>query len=141
MKEYELIFDEYKKYLQSKSQYSPNVVKYNNNTVSKFPTVVCTLSNWVDTDNATVDRIEYYDQYYFTINIYTKDKTKGSSIVTASQVINEELGELTIQFFERALNMKRTRYSPEPNLDTSVLRVVIQYQCMIGNTRKNIIRR
>jgi len=141
MKDYELIFDKYKEYLQSNSKYSPNVVKYNSNAISMFPTVVCTLSNWIETDNATIDKIEYYDQYYFTINIYTKDKTKGSNIVTASQVISEELSELTTQFFGNVLNMKRTRHSPEPNLDTSILRVVIQYQCLIGNARKNIIRR
>lgn len=141
MNEYEYIFDKYKEYLLENSSYSPTVVKYNNNTVSKFPTVVCTLSNWVDTDNVTIDKIESYQQYYFTINIYTKDKTKGSDIVTASQVISEELSELTTQFFGKILNMKKTRHSPEPNLDTSVLRVVIQYQCMIGNARGNIIRR
>lgn len=141
MNEYEYIFDKYKEYLVNNSKYSPTVVKYNNNTVSKFPTVVCTLSNWVDTDNVTIDKIENYQQYYFTINIYTKDKTKGSNIVTTSQVISEELSELTTQFFGKILNMKRTRHSPEPNLDTSVLRVVIQYQCMIGNARGNIIRR
>lgn len=141
MKEYELIFDKYKEYLQENSQYSPIVVKYSSNTVSKFPTVVCTLSNWINTDNATVDMLEYYDEYYFTINIYTKDKTKGTNIVTTSQVISEELSELTTQFFEKILNMKRTRHSPQPNLDTSILRVVIQYQCLIGNVRKNIIRR
>ena len=141
MEDYEKIFDLYKQYLLANSKYSPIVVKYNNNEVSKFPTVVCTLSNWVNTDNATLEKIEYYDEYYFTINIYAKDKTKGTNIVTASQVIIEELSELTTQFFGNKLNMKRTRHSLEPNLDASILRLVIQYQCMIGNAKKNIIRR
>ena len=140
MEDYEKIFKLYKEYLQENSKYSPIVVKYNNNTMSKFPTVVFSLSNYVDTDNATIDMIEYYEQYYFTIDIYTKDKVNGTNIVTASQVISNELGELTKEFFKK-LNMKRTRYTPAPNLDTSILRLIIQYQCMVGNARKNIIRR
>lgn len=140
MSDYDKIYNLYKEYMQKNSKYSPIVTKYTTNTISKFPTIVFSLNNDVDTDNATIDKIEYYEQKYFTINIYTKDKVNGTNIVTTSQVISDELGELTKEFFNK-INMKRTRYSPEPNLDTSILRLVIQYQCMIGNARKNIIRR
>jgi hypothetical protein len=37
--------------------------------------------------------------------------------------------------------MKKTLDNPTPNLDTSILRRTINYQCLIGNIRGNIIRR
>ena len=78
---------------------------------------------------------------HFKIDIYTKNKTQGANIVTASQVINEELSRLTMEFFGGKLNMKKTLNKPTPNLDTEILRKTIQYQCLIGNARGNIIRR
>lgn len=138
---YEKTFFEYKNFIKSRSQYNPEVVKYTTNTASVFPTIVFSMSNNTNTDNGTVDRIELYDAIYFTINIYTKDKIKGTNIVTASQVINEELTLLTNQFFGNVVGMKKTMDSPQPNLDTSILRKVIQYQCLRGNIRGNIVRR
>jgi hypothetical protein len=125
---YEEMFAQYKDFIENNSIYKPSVVKYNNNMASKFPTIVFYMSNNTNTDNGTVDRIEKYEAIYFTINIYTKDKTKGTSIVTTSQVINNELSKLTTQFFGNIIGMKKTLDSPQPNLDTSILRIVIQYQ-------------
>lgn len=137
---YDEIFEEYKSFIEQNSQYEPRVVKYYTNTSTHFPIISFILSNDVNTDNATIDKIEYYDEHYYTIDIYTQNKTKGANIVTASQVINDELSRLTMQFFDN-LNMKRTLCRPTPNLDKSVLRKTIQYQCLVGNVRKNIIRR
>ena len=138
---YEKMFAQYKDFIENNSIYKPSVVKYNNNMASKFPTIVFYMSNNTNTDNGTVDRIEKYEAIYFTINIYTKDKTKGTSIVTTSQVINNELSKLTTQFFGNMIGMKKTLDSPQPNLDTSILRKVIQYQCLRGNAKGDIIRR
>ena len=137
---YNEIFEKYKSFIEENSEYSPRVVKYYTNTSTHFPIISFILSNDVNTDNATIDKIEYYDEHYYTIDIYTQNKTKGANIVTASQVINDELTRLTIQFFDN-LNMKRTLCRPTPNIDKSVLRKTIQYQCLVGNARKNIIRR
>ena len=137
---YDLIFEKYKYFIEQNSIYSPRVVKYYTNTSTYFPIISLTLSNDTHTDNATIDKIEYYDEHYYTIDIYTQNKTRGANIVTASQVINDELTKLTIQFFDQ-LNMRRTLCRPTPNLDKSVLRKTIQYQCLVGNARKNIIRR
>ena len=136
---YEEIFDRYKKFIEENSQYNARVVKYNTNTSTYFPIITCVLSDNKDTDFCTNDKIEYYESFYFTIDIYTKDKTINNSKV-ASHIINNELCKLTIQFFGE-LNMKRTLNRPTPNLDTSVLRRTMQYQCLIGNIRGNIIRR
>lgn len=138
---YDTIFSEYKDYIIANSKYSPRVVKTNSNVSSYFPLVSCVLSDNTDTDHCTNDRIEKYEAFYFTINIYTKDKTKDANVVEASEIINEELSRLTMQFFGGKLNMKKTQNRPTPNLDTSVLRKTIQYQCLIGNIRGNIIRR
>lgn len=138
---YETIFAKYKEFMKDHSLYSPSVVKINNNKVSKFPTIVFSMTNNIDSNNGTVDRIERYDALYFTINIYTKDKIDGANITTASQVINNELSILTTQFFGNVMGMKKTQDIPTPNLDTSILRKTIQYQCLRGNVRGNIIRR
>jgi hypothetical protein len=141
IEKYEQIFDAYKEFIENNSQYNARVVKYNTNTSTYFPLITCVLSDNRDTDYCTIDKIERYEEFYFTIDIYTKDKTKGANIQVASQIINDELSKLTIQFFGEKLNMKKTLNKPTPNLDTSILRKTIQYQCLIGNARGNIIRR
>ena len=138
---YDNIFAEFKKYVEENSQYGVKAVKSNTNTSSHFPIVSCELVNNTDTNHRTNDGIEKYEAFYFTINIYTKNKTKGANVVTASEVINEELRRLTNHFFGGKLNMKKTLDKPTPNLDTSILRRTINYQCLIGNVRGNIIRR
>ena len=138
---YDLIFQEFKEFIEKNSQYGARVVKYNTNTSSYFPLITCVLSDNQDTDECTLDKIEYYESFYFTIDIYTKDKTSGPNTVIASQIISDELSKLTMKFFGEKLNMKKTLNRPTPNLDTSILRKTIQYQCWIGNARGNIIRR
>lgn len=138
---YDEIFDRYKEFIENNSQYGARVVKYNTNTSTYFPLITCVLSDNKDTDNCTNDKIEFYESFYFTIDIYTKDKTKGNNLVVASQKISDELTKLTIKFFGEIMNMKRTLNKPTPNLDSSILRKTIQYQCLIGNVRGNIIRR
>lgn len=138
---YEKTFAEYKKYIQDNSKYNPNVVKYSINTINKFPTITFTMPNNTDTNTGTVDRIEKFDAIYFTINIFTKDKEQNNNVMVASQVINNELSILTTQFFGNIMGMKKTQDSPEPNIDTRILRKVIRYQCYLGNVRGNIIRR
>ena len=138
---FEDTYDKYKKYIKKHSKYKPEVVKYNNNASSVFPIISFVMSNNVDTDIGSVDRIEKYDAIYFTINIYTKNKVNGTNIVAASQVINNELSVLTTQFFGNIMGMKKTLDSPTPNIDKDILRKTIQYQCLRGNVRGNIIRR
>lgn len=136
---YEEIFDRYKKFLIENSHYEPKVVKYNTNTSPYFPVVVLTLSDNKDTNYCTNDKIEYYEEFYFTVNIYAKNKKENNNLV-ASQIIINELVKLTNYFFNE-LNLKRTLCRPTPNLDEEVLRQTLQYQCLIGNARGNIIRR
>lgn len=137
---YEEIFDRYKKFIEENSQYNARVVKYNTNTSTYFPIITCVLSDNKDTDYCSIDKIERYESHYFTINIYTKDKKTNDGVV-ASDLVNKELCKLTTYFFGEIMNMKKTLNKPTPNLDTSILRRTMQYQCLIGNVRGNIIRR
>ena len=150
VEKYDEIFDGYKHYVESKSQYDALAVKNGNNTSPHFPMAVCSLSNHIDTDYSSNDKREFFEGFYFTINLFAEDKeiTKietinGEEVETvetiSAQVIINELIKLTIQYFG-GLNMKRTLNRPTPNLDSSILRQTIQYQSLIG-TRGNIIRR
>ena len=135
---YDEIFKVYKNFMESKSQYGVRVVKYNTNTSTYFPLITFELSNRVDTDNKTYQNIDNYEKYYFTINQYTKNKKKGA-VMIASQEIDKELEELTLEFLHK-LNLKITVNKPTMNLDTSIFKRTIQAQGEI-NSRYNIIRR
>lgn len=136
---YNNIFQEYKSYIVENSQFAPRVVKNYTSTSTYFPIISCQLSNFVDTDYCTIDMIEKYDEMYLTIDIYTQDKTIDG-VKFASQQINDELTELTIQFFN-SIKMKRTICRLTPNLDKSIVRRTIQYQGLVSVYRDNIIRR
>ena len=140
---YNEIFKEYKEFIVANSKYQPRVVKNYTSTSAYFPIISCQLSNFVDTDYCTIDMIERHEEMYLTIDIYTKDKTLGNmsaNIQVASQEINDELTELTIEFFN-SIRMKRTICRLTPNLDKDITRRTIQYQGLISTTRGNIIRR
>lgn len=137
---YEEIIADYKQYVENNSKYGAKVVKYNSNTSAYFPITTCPPPKETDTDACTIDKIEYYNAIYFSINHYAKDKTIGNKKI-ASQVIINELIKLTQQYFGGKMNMKMTLNEPTPNLDTSILRQTMQFQGYIGNARANIIRR
>ena len=135
---YDEIFEVYKNFMESKSQYGVRVVKYNTNTSTYFPLITFELSNRVDTDNKTYKNIDNYEKYYFTIIQYTKNKKNGA-VMIASQEIDKELEKLSLEFLHK-LNLKITVNKPTMNLDTSIFKRTIQAQGEI-NSRYNIIRR
>jgi len=130
------LFLEYKTYIESNSQYSPKVVKDNNYGKSQFPIIDFSYNDSVNTDNATIGGIEYYDREYFIITIYTIDNGEISR-----NVIADELKQLTQKFMGRYKGMTRTNCKPIPNMDTQVLRTLMKYECYVGNVYGNIIRR
>lgn len=136
---YEEIYQELKSYVESNSQYNVRVVKNNTNTSSYFPIVVCQLSNINDTEFCTIDKIENNKEMYLTNDVYTKDKTINGSKI-ASQVINNEITNLIIEFFDK-INMRMTLCSITPNLDKDILRRTIQHQGLISVSRNKIVRR
>lgn len=139
IEKYESIFQDFKSYLESNSQYNVRVVKNNTNTSSYFPIVVFQLSNITDTEFCSIDKIENHKEMYLTNNVYTKDKTINNTKI-ASQVINDEITKLIIEYFEK-INMRMTLCSITPNLDKEILRRTIQHQGLVSLSRENIIRR
>ena len=136
---YEEIFQLEKEYVESNSQYNVRVVKNNTNTSSYFPIVVCQLSNITDTDFCSIDKVENHQELYIRNDVYTKDKTMGNDKI-ASQIINDELTKLVVDFFSK-LNMRMTMCNLTPNLDKSIMRRTIQHQGLVSLSNKNITRR
>ena len=136
---YENVYQAYKKYIESNSSYGVKVFKSSNDDSPYFPITTFGLSNNTDTDRSSVDRIEYYEAFYFTITHYAKYKNIDN-VKISSKVINDETRKLTITFFKN-LNMRKTLDRPIPNLDKSILRNRMEYQCYVGNARIDIVRR
>ena len=130
------LYLEYKYYIESNSKYNPKVVKDFNYDSTDFPIVDFSYDDSINTNDSTVDKIEYYDSEYFIVTLYVKDDGEISR-----NIITEELVELTQKFLGRYKGMFRTSCKPIPNLATSVLRTLIKYQCQVGNIYGNIIRR
>ena len=130
------LYLEYKNYIESNSKYSPKVVKDYNYDNQYFPIVDFSYDDSVNTNNTTVDGIEYYDREYFIITLYVKD-----SGTISRNIITEELKELTQKFLGRYKGMERTSCKEIPNMDTKVLRTLMKYECYSNNVRGNIIRR
>ena len=135
---YEYLYQAYKKYIENNSSYGVKVVKYYNNNSPYFP-ITTFEGNDMDTDKCTNGYEEFYQEFYITINHYSKDKVVGTNQISA-KVINDETRKLTMTFM-RNLNFKKTLDKPTPNLDNSIFRNTMQYQGMVGNQRLNIIRR
>lgn len=130
------LYLEYKTYMESNSIYNVKVVKDYNYDTSYFPIIDFSYNDSVNTNDATIDGIEYYDSEYFIITIYAKDDGDISR-----NLITEELVSLTQKFLGRYKGMTRTACQPIPNMDRSVLRTLMKYQCQVGNVYGNIIRR
>ena len=142
---YEQIYQDYAKFMQENSKYKPEngkklVIKTSTNYSSYFPIINFELSNCLPTNEITNQKEEYFEGYYFTINIYTKNLTTGTRVKVAKETIAKELANLTVAFFNKK-NMLRTLFKPIPNLDDDIYRINIQYQCQIGNVHGNIYRK
>lgn len=136
MMQFSKLFKEYKQYIEENSKYSPKVVKDFIFSSTYFPVIDFKYEDSINTNDATHGLIEYYDAEYFSVTIYAQDKGEISR-----NIITEELIELTQKFLGRYKGMTRTACKPIPNLDTSVQRTIMKYQCQYGNVYGNIIRR
>lgn len=136
---YDIIFQNYKKFVEENNKYGTRVVKYNTNTSAYFPIVSCVLTNNPEDNTKTQKNGDKRERYYFTINIYAKNKTQGKTTISSQEIV-DEIKNLTYLFFEGHLGMYRSSSRPTYNLDTSILRHTIMYECTINN-RLNITRR
>ena len=130
------LFLEYKMYIEGNSQYGVKVVKDYNYNTSHFPIIDFNYQDSRESNDSTVDKIEYYDNEYLEVVLYVKDAGDVSR-----NVITEELINLTHKFLGRYKGMKRTGCRKIPNMDTSVLRTLMTYEFQYGNVYGNIVRR
>ena len=135
---YDVIFKAYKTFMQDKLDYDVTILKHYNGSKVDFPLVTLELTNNIDADSNSLLNIDYFEWYYFTINIYTKDMVVNEEQV-ASNVINNQICNLTMEFF-RKINMKKVLNKFIPNIDNNILRRNLQYEGQFGN-REQIIRR
>lgn len=136
MMDFNELYLEFKQFIEENSIYSPRVVKDFTYKSSYFPVVDFKHDNSVETENRTLDGIEYYDNESFSITIYAQDK--GS---ISRNVIIDELVRLTHIFMGVKYNMQRSYCRNLPNLDTDVGRKIMKYKCRWGNIYGNIWRR
>lgn len=130
------LFLEYKMYIEENSQYGVKVVKDFNYNTSHFPIIDFNYQDSRESNDSTVDKIEFYDNEYLEVVLYVKDAGTVSR-----NIITEELINLTHKFLGRYKGMKRTGCRPIPNMDTSVLRTLMTYEFQYGNVYGNIVRR
>ena len=130
------IFLEYKKFIEENSIYSPRVVKNFTYKSTYFPILDFKHYDSSETNESTVDRMEYYDEEEFTIMIYAQDKGNVSR-----NVIINELKKLTNTFMSLKMNMRRTTCRDLPNLDADVGRLLMKYKCRWNNVYGKIWRR
>lgn len=136
MMDFNSLYLEYKEFIEDHSIYKPKVVKDFTFKSTYFPIVDFKHDNSVDSDNRTLDGIEYYDDESFSITIYAQDKGNISR-----NVILDELVKLTHIFFGTKYNMRRSYCRSLPNLDTDIGRKIMKYKCRWGNVYGNIWRR
>ena len=90
MMDFSNLFLEYKQFIEENSIYSPRVVKDFTYKSTYFPIVDFKHDDSIETNNRTVDQIEYYDDEEFSITFYAQDKGNISR-----NVIIDELEKLT----------------------------------------------
>lgn len=131
------IFKKYKKYLQDKSRFSPNVFNKAPKSLSVFPTIVLKESNNTEDSNyTTLDRTEFVEAITDTINIYTKDMVIDGVKYPSKEIMNE-LKYLTFEFFQ-AWGFTRTQCSDADYLNKEVDRLVIIETCNLNNWNRKI---
>lgn len=132
------LFQLYKEYIKTNSQFSPEVFNDTPQELSKFPTVIFTENNNKDSRfGKTTNKIEYTDDLQYKIEIYTKNTTIGNKLY-ARKTITNELKYLTFEFLSKC-NITRTDCRKAEYLDLSVDRTVILGECNINSWNGKIV--
>ena len=131
------IFKNFKTYLQSKSQFSPNVFNSTPKNLAVFPTITFKENNNTQNLNATtLNRVETVDNITYTIEIYTKDMVINGNTYSKKEITNE-LKYLIFDFFQY-LGLIRTQCSEADYLNYEVDRYIIIETCKLNNWNRKI---
>lgn len=132
-----LLFKDYKKYIETNSKFEPTILPSSNKDLTKFPTIV--FREQGNTENelyTTLNRIEYVDEITLVIEIYSQPKTIGNKKY-ASKAIVDELKFLTFDFF-RYMGCTRISCEPAEYYNKEVDRLVIMYNFNINSWNNKI---
>lgn len=126
---YERVFLDIKKYLSIESEFKPVVTKQPKG--NKFPKVIIEL---ISNTNTAKDANGFYSHSLvgIEINVYAKP-TKELSEMQVAEMIADECSFVC----EDIYGMKRTLYSPTPNVDEDVYRLTLRYTAK-QNDKRNI---
>ena len=131
------IFKYLKKYLQDKSQFSPNVFNSTPKNLAVFPTITFKETN--NTNNlsgTTLDRTETINNITDTIEIYTKDMVINGVSYSKKEITNE-LKYLIFDFFQ-TWGFTRTQCTQADYLNYEVDRYIIVETCSLNSWNKKI---
>lgn len=132
---YELIYKDFKNYIQSNSDRNPKVYKISPQKPPQFPVVEFRMTtNRVDNGNSSIDKykLEYYSFVAFRITILTQNVGNIDKSIIAN-----ELSKLVNKYFME-YGLLKTNQEDAPNADVTVLRRIIDYECKVGNKHYDI---
>lgn len=131
------IFKYFKKYMQDKSQFSPNVFNATPKNLAVFPTITFRETN--NTNNlrgTTLDRTETVNNITDTIEIYTKDMVINGVNYSKKEITNE-LKYLIFDFFQ-AWGFTRTQCTQADYLNLEVDRFIIVETCSLNSWNRKM---
>lgn len=131
------IFKYFKKYMQDKSQFSPNVFNATPKNLAVFPTITFRETN--NTNNlrgTTLDRTETVNNITDTIEIYTKDMVIDGVNYSKKEITNE-LKYLIFDFFQ-TWGFTRTQCTQADYLNLEVDRFVIVETCSLNSWNRKM---
>ena len=131
------IFKYFKKYMQDKSQFSPNVFNATPKNLAVFPTITFRETN--NTNNlrgTTLDRTETVNNITDTIEIYTKDMVIDGVNYSKKEITNE-LKYLIFDFFQ-TWGFTRTQCTQADYLNFEVDRFVIVETCSLNSWNRKM---
>ena len=133
---YSKIFKEYKEYIMEKSIFAPKILKKTPQSLAYFPTILMkeTIN---DRNTQTLDRQEFIDNLAYTIEIYTKDSSVGTTKY-ASDIVMRDLQYYTFEFFNN-IGFDRDICTTAEYIDQSVDRKIIVFSCKINNWNGRIL--
>ena len=130
-----LLFKDYKKFIEINSKFEPTILPSSNKDLTKFPTILFKEQNNIES-SSTLNRIEYIDEITLVIEIYCQTKTIGNKKY-ASKTIMDELKYLTFEFF-RTVGCERLSCEPVEYYNKEVDRLVMLYRFNINSWNNKI---
>lgn len=134
------LLKEYKEYMSEKSTFA-NVLKIVPTTPQNFtvfPVIIFRERNNTSVVSATsLNRMEYADELFYQVDIYSKDVIIDKKKYPARDVITE-LRVLTADFF-RQVGFTRTGDTPNDTLSTEVKRRTMTFEAQLASWNKYLI--